>query len=41
MEHSQPAGGNILYLDPDAQWRRFRDMHPWYDGVNQDVRFWF
>ncbi|HSY18947.1 MAG TPA: prepilin-type N-terminal cleavage/methylation domain-containing protein [Candidatus Acidoferrales bacterium] len=36
-----PAGGNILYLDCHAEWRRFKDMHPWYDCNDRTVHFWF
>jgi len=41
MVKTQPGGGNILFLDGHAQWRIFKQMHPWYDCVNQGVRFWF
>jgi prepilin-type N-terminal cleavage/methylation domain-containing protein len=41
MVKNLPGGGNILFLDGYAQWRIFREMHPWYDCVNQGVRFWF
>jgi prepilin-type N-terminal cleavage/methylation domain-containing protein/prepilin-type processing-associated H-X9-DG protein len=41
MVRNLPGGGNILYLDGHAQWRKIQQMHPWYDCVNQGVRFWF
>ncbi|MDE3068483.1 MAG: prepilin-type N-terminal cleavage/methylation domain-containing protein [Verrucomicrobiota bacterium] len=41
MDGIVPAGGNVLFLDSHAQWRRFRDMHPWYDCVDRSVHFWF
>ncbi|HXE42215.1 MAG TPA: prepilin-type N-terminal cleavage/methylation domain-containing protein [Candidatus Baltobacteraceae bacterium] len=36
-----PGGGNILYLDSHAQWRKFREMHPWYDCRDRGVYFWY
>jgi hypothetical protein len=37
------AGGNILFEDFHTEWRRLRDMHPWWDC--RDGRgpyyFWF
>jgi prepilin-type processing-associated H-X9-DG protein len=41
MEKNVPGGGNILYLDSHAGWRRFSAMHPWYDCVDRTVHFWF
>jgi prepilin-type processing-associated H-X9-DG protein len=41
MEKSVPAGGNILFLDGHVSWRKFRDMKPWYNTNNRDIRFWF
>ena len=41
MEKNVPGGGNILYLDSHAAWRRFSAMHPWYDCVDRTVHFWF
>jgi len=36
-----PSGGNILFLDGHASWRRFRDLGPWYDTGDRGVFFWF
>jgi prepilin-type N-terminal cleavage/methylation domain-containing protein len=41
MIKNLPAGGNILFEDLHAQWRPYRELHPWYDCYNQNVRFWF
>ena len=43
MEHGVAAGGNILFLDSHAEWRRLRDMHPWYDCDDSrgPYYFWF
>ena len=41
MVKGKPGGGNILLSDGHAQWRKFQELHPWYDCVNQGVRFWF
>lgn len=34
-----PAGGNLLYLDGHAQWRRFKDMRIRTDGT--EPHFWW
>jgi hypothetical protein len=41
MQGKTPAGGNTLFLDCHASWRRFKEMHPWYDGNDRTVHFWF
>ena len=41
MQGKQPAGGNVLFLDGHAAWRRFRDLHDNYLTNDRDVRFWF
>ncbi len=41
MEKNLPAGGNILFLDSHAAWRRFREVRPWYDCNDRTVHFWF
>ena len=41
MNAKTPAGGNVLYLDGHASWRRFREMKPRYNCNDRDVRFWF
>ena len=41
MEKNVPGGGNILFLDSHAAWRRFGGMHPWYDCSDRTVHFWF
>jgi len=37
MIKNKPAGGNILFTDGHAEWRKFIDMHPWFD--TNDTRF--
>ena len=43
MQKNVAAGGNILFEDSHTEWRRLRDMHPWWDC--RDGRgpyyFWF
>jgi prepilin-type N-terminal cleavage/methylation domain-containing protein/prepilin-type processing-associated H-X9-DG protein len=41
LEGKNPSGGNILFLDGHATWRRFRDLGPWYDTGDRGVFFWF
>ena len=41
MNKSVPAGGNVLFLDSHAAWRRFSDLRPWYDCNDRAVHFWF
>jgi len=41
MNKNLPAGGNILFEDLHAQWRVYRELHPWYNCANQNVSFWF
>lgn len=41
LEGKNPSGGNILFLDGHAAWRRFRDLGPWYDTGDRGVFFWF
>src|SRR5581483_1035809 len=42
MAKSLPAGGNILYMDGHADWRKFTDMHDpaWMQWQNVKY-FWF
>ena len=41
MSKNRPAGGNTLFLDCHAAWRRLADLHPWYDCNDRGVHFWF
>ena len=41
LQGRNPSGGNILFLDGHASWRRFRDLGPWYDTGDRGVFFWF
>jgi prepilin-type N-terminal cleavage/methylation domain-containing protein/prepilin-type processing-associated H-X9-DG protein len=41
MERNKPAGGNVLFLDSHAEWRKLDNMHPWYDCADRTVHFWF
>jgi prepilin-type N-terminal cleavage/methylation domain-containing protein/prepilin-type processing-associated H-X9-DG protein len=41
MDKRSPAGGNILWLDGHAAWRSFKQMKPYYETHDRDVRFWF
>ena len=38
---SQPAGGNILYMDGHVQWRRARDMAIRYRSDGTRPIWWF
>src|SRR5438094_6235651 len=37
LQGRNPSGGNILFLDGHASWRRFRDLGPWYDTGDRGV----
>jgi prepilin-type N-terminal cleavage/methylation domain-containing protein/prepilin-type processing-associated H-X9-DG protein len=52
MEKFYPGGGNILFLDSHAAWRRYRkplpltaigrtSLYMMYDTNDRDVRFWY
>jgi prepilin-type N-terminal cleavage/methylation domain-containing protein len=43
LQGAQPAGGNIVFLDSHAEWRRFRDFSSpaAYNCQNQNTYFWF
>jgi len=41
MRNNKPAGGNILFLDSHASWRKFRLLGPWYETNDRSVYFWF
>jgi prepilin-type N-terminal cleavage/methylation domain-containing protein/prepilin-type processing-associated H-X9-DG protein len=41
MQNNRPTGGNILFVDGHASWRRFRDIRDSYLTNDRDVRFWF
>jgi len=41
MERNRPAGGNVLFLDGHASWRKFRNLGPWYETNDRNVFFWF
>ncbi len=41
MLNGRPNGANILFVDCHAEWRRFRNLHPWYDCADRTVHFWF
>jgi hypothetical protein len=43
MQKNKAAGGNILFEDSHTEWRRLRDMHPWWDcrDGRGDYHFWF
>jgi prepilin-type N-terminal cleavage/methylation domain-containing protein/prepilin-type processing-associated H-X9-DG protein len=41
MQNNRPTGGNILFVDGHAVWRRFRDIRDSYLTNDRDVRFWF
>ena len=41
MLNNRPVGGNILFVDGHAAWRRFRNMRDWHLTSQRDVRFWF
>lgn len=40
MAKNIPAGGNIMFMDNHAEWRRFRDMQCWAHWNNQR-NMWF
>jgi prepilin-type N-terminal cleavage/methylation domain-containing protein/prepilin-type processing-associated H-X9-DG protein len=43
MTKKIPVGANVLFGDSHVQWRRYRDLHPWYhcnDGRGP-YYFWF
>ncbi|MBW8865103.1 MAG: prepilin-type N-terminal cleavage/methylation domain-containing protein [Verrucomicrobia bacterium] len=43
LQKNLPGGGNILFEDSHAEWRRFRDLHAWFhcnDGRGY-YTFWF
>ena len=41
MEKTKPAGGNILFLDGHAAWRKFRNLGPWYETNDRSVYIWY
>src|SRR5215467_12363058 len=41
MQNNKPAGGNILFVDSHAAWRKFRLLGPWYETNDRNVYFWF
>lgn len=41
QNNNRPAGGNILFVDGHAVWRRFREIRDSYLTNDRDVRFWF
>jgi len=41
MQNNKPAGGNILFVDSHASWRKFRLLGPWYETNDRNVYFWF
>jgi prepilin-type N-terminal cleavage/methylation domain-containing protein len=43
MQKNVAAGGNILFEDSHTEWRRLRDMHPWWDchDGRGPYYFWF
>lgn len=43
LQGNQPAGGNVVFLDSHAEWRRFRDFSSpaAYNCQNQNTYFWF
>jgi prepilin-type N-terminal cleavage/methylation domain-containing protein/prepilin-type processing-associated H-X9-DG protein len=41
MAGKLPAGGNVLFLDCHAGWRKFALMGGWYETHDRDVVFWY
>lgn len=41
MTKTKPDGGNILFVDGHASWRRFAELGAWYETNDRDVFFWF
>jgi prepilin-type N-terminal cleavage/methylation domain-containing protein/prepilin-type processing-associated H-X9-DG protein len=41
MNRDVPGGGNVLFLDCHASWKKFSELRPWYDCNDRTVHFWF
>jgi len=41
MTKTKPDGGNILFVDGHASWRRFAELGAWYETNDREVFFWF
>ncbi len=43
LQNGLPAGGNVVFIDSHAEWRRFRDFKSpaAYNCQNQNTYFWF
>jgi prepilin-type processing-associated H-X9-DG protein len=41
LHKGKPAGGNGLFLDGHASWRRFKEIKERYNNGDRDVRWWF
>ena len=40
MDHGQPAGGNVLFLDAHVEWRNFKKMRLISQGTANPQFFW-